>query len=269
MGKEYAGELQLASKGHFYGDAFPDGIMHVEPWGTEEERLLVSPNVNHHESLDRLITRLTDCPLPPGDLLLVDRQHVFFYMRCLSYGGDYTYNYQCENESCGEKATQDIDLEKLDVTYVDSQELLEAMGVEGVDQIEEPFRFKLPIQEKEVAWRMLRGKDEREVDKYVRRMTKKARKGASRDERSDYIYRLALRISEVDGQKMAISDSMEFVRSLKGKDALAIRQEIEVVDFGIDTELTPTCPHCGFENEIILPRHKSFFRPKRRVAQGH
>lgn len=269
MGKEYQGEVQLASKGHFYGEAFPDGIMHVEPWGTEEERLLVSPNVNHHETLNRLITRLTDCPLPPDDLLLVDRQHVFFYMRCLSYGGDYTITYQCENEQCSEKATHDLDLEKLDVTYIDDDELLESLGVESVDHLVEPFRFNLPIQEKTVGWRMLRGKDEHEVDKYVRRMTKKVRKGRGQDERSDYLYRLALRIEEVDGQKMSIGDAMSFVRSLKGKDALAIRQEIEVVDFGIDTEIYPVCPHCGYENEMILPRHRSFFRPKRRVARGN
>lgn len=268
MGKEYLGELQLASKGHFYGDKFPDGVLHVEPWGTEEERLLVSPNVSHHESLDRLIVRLTDCPIQPGDLLLSDRQHLFFYMRTLSFGGDYTYDYQCENETCGEKASEDINLEDLNVIYVDNSDLLENAGVDSVDQLEEPFRFVLPVQEKEVAWRMLRGNDEREVDKYVRRMTKKARRGSGLDERSDYVYRLALRIAEVDGEKLGISDAMEFVRTLKGKDALAIRQEIEIIDFGLDTDMYPTCPHCGYENELSLPRHKSFFRPKGRVALG-
>ena len=41
MGKEYIGELQVASKGLLYDEKFPSGKLHVEPWGTQEERLLI------------------------------------------------------------------------------------------------------------------------------------------------------------------------------------------------------------------------------------
>lgn len=262
MGKEYIGELQVASKGHFYGDAFPDGLLHVEPWGTKEERTLISPNINYDETITRLITRLTDCPLPPDDLLLVDRQHIFIYMRCLSYGGDYSFFFKCSE--CGQKVKHQMDLEKdLDVRYVDDKEMLEGLGLRGIDELQEPFTFILPGQAKELGWRMLRGKDERAVDRFVRRMSKRTQ---GSDEKEDYIYRTALRIMSFDGKPVTdINEAMTIAESLKGKDALAMRQAVESVDFGIETEIEAVCKNCGYPNDMRMPLEKTFFRPERKV----
>jgi hypothetical protein len=261
MGKEYIGELQVASKGAFYGESFPSGIVHVQPWGTKEEKLLISPNINYNETIDRLVGRLTDCPLPPGDLLLVDRQHLFIYMRCLSYGGDYSFFFKCSE--CKEKVKHDMDLEKdLTVRYVDDRELLKSLKMSSVEEMVEPFEFELPVQKKMLGWRMLRGKDERSVDKYVRRMTQRS----NSDEKEDYIYRTALRIVTFDGAPVDnISDAMEIAESLKGLDALAMRQAVESVDFGIENEIEPVCRNCGYPNDMIMPLEKTFFRPERRV----
>jgi hypothetical protein len=261
MGKEYAGQLQVASKGHFYGETFPEGMLNVEPWGTKEERTLISPNINFDETVTRLITRLTDCPLPADDLLLVDRYHIFIYMRCLSYGGDYTFHFKCSE--CGQKVRHDMDLEKdLDVRYVDNVEMLKGLGLKSVDELQEPFTFILPDQQKELGWRMLRGKDERAVERFARRMSKKS----SGDEKEDYIYRAALRIMSFDGHPVDdISEAMRVVESLKGKDALAFRQAVESVDFGIETEIEVRCKSCGYPNDMKMPLEKSFFRPERKV----
>jgi hypothetical protein len=260
MGKEYIGELQVASKGILDGDTFPEGKLHVEPWGTQEERLLISPNIDYDETINRLIVRLTDCPLPPEDLLLADRQHIFIYMRCLSYGGDYSFFFKCSE--CREKVKHPMNLEKdLDVKYADDPELLRTLGCDTVEDLQEPFEFILPLQQKKVGWRLLRGKDEQKVKKYVKRMTKKH----GSDERYDYIYRAALRTEQVDGQSMPMTDALTFITSLKGKDALAIRQAVDQVDFGIDTEIEAVCRNCGYPNDIIMPIDKSFFRPERSV----
>lgn len=259
MGKEFAGELTLASRGIFYGDKVPGGVIRAEPWGTKEERLLVSPNVNFQETLDRLISRLTDCPIPPGDLLLVDRQHLWFYLRCLSYGGDYSFSFQCDN--CNQKVTQQIDLEKdLEVRYSDDAIMLRGLGLRDVSELHEPFTFELPLLKQRVGWRMLRGSDERAVDQYVKRMAK----GKVAEERPDYLFRLAIRIVEIDGQKVEVGDALNLVEKMKGKDALEFRQQIELVDIGIDTELDVTCKNCGYGNEVIMPMDRSFFRPKRK-----
>lgn len=260
MGKEYIAQLQVASKGLLDGDNFPEGRLHIEPWGTQEERLLISPNIDYDETINRLIVRLTDCPLPPEDLLLADRQHIFIYMRCLSFGGDYSFSFQCSE--CKEKVRHSMDLEKdLDVKYADDSDLLKALGCDDVADFKEPFEFTLPLQQKRVAWRLLRGKDEMRVKRYVRKMTKKH----GSDERYDYIYRAALRIVSVDGNELEITDAITFVSSLKGKDALAIRQAVDRVDFGLDTELEVKCRNCGYPNDLIMPIDKSFFRPERQV----
>lgn len=260
MGKEYIGELQVASKGILYGNSFPDGMLHVEPWGTQEERLLISRNIDYDETINRLVKRLTDCPIPAEDLVLADRQHIFIYMRCLSLGGDYSFYFRCDD--CDEKVKHSMDLENdLNVKYADDPELLRLLGFDGPEDFQEPFEFTLPVQQKKVAWHLLRGKDEARVKKYAQRMTKKH----GSDERYDYVYRAALRIDSVDGQELDITDAIAFVSSLKGKDALAIRQAVDRVDFGIDTEIEVKCRNCGYPNDLIMPIDKSFFRPERSV----
>jgi len=263
MGRQYHGQLQLASKGQFYNGALPDGILNVDPWGTQEERLIISPAVPFTEILNRLIKRLTDCPMDPLELLLVDRWHLFIYMRCLSYGGEYSFNFKCDECSTKNRSTIDLELD-LDVTYADDKDLLLNLGVSSLD---EPFTLALPMLGKIVRWRMLRGSDEVATEKYVSNMRSKgSRRGALKDEDQGYIFRLARRIVDIDGVQPSISDALELIESLKGKDALALRQAIQNMNIGIEQELRPKCDSCGWENEIIMPLDKTFFRLESRVA---
>jgi len=262
MGKEYHGELQLASKGYFYGEKVPDGIVHVNPWSTQDERLLISPSVNFTDTVTRLIKRCTDLQMDPLELLLVDRWHLFLYMRCLSYGGDYSFNYRCDE--CGERMRHTMDLEKdLDVTYADDESLLESLDT---PMLEEPFPLSFPVREDTISWRMLRGSDEIAVDKFVKKTRMSANRRLPKGEDPGYIYRLARRVVLLNDAEPSISDAMRFIESLAGKDALALRQAISSVDFGVEQELRPVCDNCGWENEVSMPLDKTFFRPERRVA---
>lgn len=250
MGKEFSGELELASRGLLYKGDF-NGILQVEPWGIKEERLFASRNLDYNSQIDRLISRLTNCPIDPSELLLIDRQHIFMYMRCLSYGGDYSFSFRCED--CQEKVRHDMNLENdLDVTYADDPILLDTLGIV---ELEEPFRLKLPQKNVEIGWRLLRGKDEQSVRKYLRRSMKN-----TTDERQDYIYRTALRLVEVDGANVDMSTALHFVENLKGMDSAAWRDHIRKVSFGIDTEIEVKCRSCGYPNELLMPLDKSFFR---------
>lgn len=263
MGKEYHGQLQLASKGFFYNDQVPDGIINVDPWGTQEERLLISPAISFTETVSRLIKKLTDCPIDANELLLVDRWHLFIYMRCLSFGADYSFNFKCDE--CSSKSRHTIDLEKdLDVTYVDDKELLESLSV---DTLEEPFTLKFPVNGKTIKWRMLRGKDEAATEKYVARMRSNPRgKRMPQGEDAGYAFRLATRIVSIDDVEPTPSDALELIESLKGKDSLALRQAITELSIGVNQELRPICDTCGWENEITMPLDKTFFRPERRAV---
>jgi hypothetical protein len=87
-------------------------------------------------------------------------------------------------------------------------------------------------------------------------------KRLSQGEDPGYAYRLATRIVAIDDTEPTISDAMELIESLKGKDSLALRQAIFAVSIGVNQELRPICDACGWENEITMPLDKTFFRPE-------
>ena len=262
MGKEYTGQLQLASKGYLYQDRIPDGMVNVNAWGIPQERILIAPSIGFTETVSRLIKQLTDCPILPGELLLVDRWHLFIYMRCLSCGGDYAFTYKCAE--CNAKQRYRMDLEKdLEVKYIDDESMLAELGVASID---EPFELKFPGNGHTIKWRMLRGDDEVAVEKYVNQMKQRSQRSLPKGEDPGFTYRLARRIVEIDGVEPTISDSLAFIELLVGKDTLALRQAISAIDIGIAQEIRPVCEECGWENEVDLPLDKTFFRPERRVV---
>jgi hypothetical protein len=268
VGKDYTQKFILASKGVFYGDAMPGGVLNMEAWGTPEERILQSPSLTMGETINRLIKRLTDCPIDPEELILQDRAHFFQGLRCLSIGSSYSFNYKCTESSCDKKNRHHMDLEKdLHVTYADDEDLLVSLGV---SRLEEPFLTDLPGKEVTVGWNLLRGKDERAIDEFVSRersRTASRRRGPANDRRDDedisYEYRVARRIISIDGDEISLPDALAFVKSLKGDDSLALRRAVLDIELGIDPVVYPVCVHCGWENEIILPTDKSFFLPER------
>ena len=262
MGLEFHGKLQLASKGVLYDNRIPDGYLHVNPWSTQEERLLSSPSIPFTEMLNRLIKKCTDCPIDPGDLLLADRWHLFLYMRCLSYGGSYSFDYKCTD--CHQKQRHDMDLEKdLDVVYADDEEMLAELGVES---LVEPFELKLPAKGVTIKWRMLRSKDDAAADKYAVEVRSRARRSIAKGEDPSYSYRLARRIVEIDGQTPTITDALAFVDTLTGVDSLEFRRALNGIRFGVVEEIKATCENCGWENEVSMPLDKSFFLPERRAT---
>lgn len=256
MGKQYHGQVQLPSKGILYEGELRDleGILNVSPWDTSDEELLIS-SIPFYDKMDKLVRRCTDCPLPPEELLLVDRWHLFIYMRCLSLGGDYSFEYRCQAPDCSSQEIHSMDLENdLDVVYADDTDMLVELEA---TELKEPFRFKLPLLEKEVGWRMLRGKDERAADKHVLQLRKRGKRDGGHQ------YRLARRIVEIEGKEVTMVDAIDLVRDLKGKDSLQFRNEIEAVRLGIKDDISVRCTACGWENEVSMPLDKSFFRPRR------
>lgn len=261
MGKEYEGVVTLASKGIFYGDSIPGGDVSCTAMSSEEERILLSPKISYNDTLDRIISKCTNCPIPPGKLLLSDRQQLFYFLRCLSWGNTYRVPFKCSE--CDQANFEIIDLEKdIKIVYIDDDSILESLGVGDINAVSEPFEFTLPIRGTRIGWRMLRGDDERAVDKYVSRMMKSDK---AKDGRPDYIYRQALRIVSIDGQEVKLIDALDLF-PLKGKDSLEYREQVSKINIGMDTELDLNCKGCGFPNEVILPMDKSFFRPPRRTA---
>jgi hypothetical protein len=247
----YEGQVVLASKGKFYGDQVPEGVVNCNAWDATIEKKLLSRSVPFNQSLDYLLKTCTDLKLDPADLILADRSQLLFYIRCLSVGTGYRFDFQCKN--CDKKSVvTDVDLERdLSVDYV-------------TDDTIEPFECALPVSGKTIRWRLLRGRDERATDKYVTRM----RSRGIKDEDGTF-HRMASRVVSIGDNPITENNFLEalnFVSKLKGKDNLAFIQAIESIEIGVNPEITRDCTHCGYPNELMLPVDKSFFRPIARVA---
>lgn len=245
---EYARELILPSLGKFYQDKVPGGCVMIQPWGTAEQKLLAGAQVLGDRIEDRLLTAgLIDPALPVTDMIVQDRLAILINVRALSYGSDYAFEYKCSE--CNQKIGDQIDL----LTGLES--------LNPKDDWTEPFELTLPITKKTLSVRYLRGSDVAAIARYGKQIVAK---GGGGDGEPEYYYRHARRIDKVDGKEIKVNDAIDLVKSLRGRDSLALQDGFSDRDFGINLEMHLTCKLCGWEQEQVLPVTRDFFRPRRR-----
>jgi hypothetical protein len=120
----------------------------------------------------------------------------------------------------------------------------------------EPFEVTLPVCGKKLELRLLRVKDEDEVQRFVSQ-----RAGAESDGDPSYTYRLSRFIVSIDGKKVSALEALAFVESMVGGDSLVMRQTVEKNDCGADLTLELSCVRCGESWREIMPFTTEFFRP--------
>lgn len=254
MSTAYLKEIQLPSKGFLYGQQIPDGMVSIEPMGTKEEKLFSAGSNSAGTILNKIYESCVTCPIPLEDLVLGDRLYVLLQLRSISYDNKYFFSYKCE--SCGNKSEGCLDLDNLDITTPN-------------EELEDPSKFlvDLPILGNTLEVRLLTGRDEDQVRRYVKQLNSKV---PGQGTQSEYIYRLARRIVSIDGDsKIGIREAMEFVEGIKGRDSLALRDAIVDHDIGPSMQAEPDCQHCGYPNGPLQVTFESeFFRPRRRRSSS-
>lgn len=253
MSEAYLKEIQLPSRGKFYGGQIPEGYISVEPLGTKDEKLFSAGPDSGAEVINKIYDSCVSCPIDHRDLVLGDRLFILFQLRSISYGSRYDYPFRCEE--CGTKSWGSIDLDKVP--------LIEPSG-----ELEDLSKFSvhLPILGKDLVLRLLTGRDEEKIRRYSQQINART-KGQSAN--VEYIYRLARRVESLDGEPVGIREAMEFVETLKGEDSLALRDAIIDHDVGPSMEVEPNCQSCGFPNgPFVLPIGPEFFRPRRRRTRS-
>jgi len=243
MGREYEGQLILASKGQFYDGAVPEGKINCSALDTNGERIFLGRSRPFEESLNIVIKKFTDLQIPPEKLILQDRAHLFLYLRCLTYGGEYEFDFQCSK--CNKRViVKDFDLENsLNVIYAD-------------DTMHEPFEVSLPNGDI-ITWKLLRGEDESAVERYANRLKEKG----NRDSDPGYIFRLASRIVSINGKDCDnMPEVMEYITRLKGQSMFQFRNIFRNFQLGVDPRITYDCNWCEYTNDIMLPMGIDFFR---------
>ena len=248
---DYFRQIELPSRGLFYGDGVPGGIVHVEPMGTKQEKLFAAGRQGS-VVLDKIFDDCLSVPIPHKKLILGDRIWALLNIRSVSRSNMYPVGYKCED--CRKQGSVEIDLLKLPI-----RTLPEDFTIEDY-----PFTCKLPLQEKEIGIRLLTGEDEDSIERYGKQVGKH---NPQAEEPAKYVYRLARKIATIDGEKAGIQDSMRLVESLVGADSQAVQDSLDEYAVGPDLNIEITCQHCGYENdEEVIPIKGAFFRPKRRRA---
>lgn len=244
----YLREVELPSRGLFYGSSIPNGKITIKPMGAKQEKLFSAGANNANAIISKIFDDCIQSPIPHADLVLGDRMHLLWQLRAISYGDSYAHSFACSN--CNKQTTRFQSIAALPVKWADPK----SSG---------KFEVKLPVQGHVLEFRLLTGKDEEKVEQYMKQIT--ARNGG-KPTGDDYTFRLARRIESVDGVKIPIKDAMDLVDSLAGDDNIAFRDALEDADVGPSMMIEDAaCDHCGFiQDPFPLPITTEFFRPRRR-----
>jgi hypothetical protein len=239
--------VDLPSKGKFYGDKCPDGVVFIRPMTGRDEALVAGMDQGEMSDVfDILIDR---CLLTPGiraaDMLATDKFYIMLCLRANSYGGTYEFKGKCpycgffQFKSC--QVPNDF----------------EVIWFEGDDT--EPFKVILPRCKAEIGFRLLRGEDDKDIIAYRKRLALKGRESVGD---TSYIYRMAKHIVSINGEDVTqnTKKAMDFFENLIAGDASALSKAIDSKVSGVNTELEISCSQCKNSFRMDMPFTAGFFR---------
>lgn len=178
--------------------------------------------------------------LSPEGLLIGDRVYLVLALRRLSYGDDLDFQMACPSKRCKKKIGWTFKLSELPIQILPDETRLQL-------ETENLFAVKLPACGKEAKIKLFTGHEEA-------RLAKKQNQKDGNESMSSDMFRQ--RIISVEGVKQP--ELPEFILDLEGRDAQAIRDEVERIDCGIDTTVQFECRSCGTPISTEIPFDSSF-----------
>ena len=238
--------VDLPSKGHFYFDGHPlsSGKVEVKYMTAKEEDILTSQNlIQQGTVIDKLLESLiVDKSINLDDMLVGDKNAIMVASRILAYGKEYEFTY--------DGVEQTVDLSTLEPVELDFSKFTKGKN---------EFNFKLPNSEREIVFKLLTQKDEKEIAKEIL-----AKQKISKEQSSIFTTRLKHMLLSVDGktEKSHIInfDDNEFL----SRDSLAFRQHLTSMTPDVDMSTTAVDSN-GRNVEVTVPVTVRFFWPSSRV----
>lgn len=245
------GVVELPSRGKFYGDLAPEGLIELYPMTGRDEGLIANlGRDNMQEIFNVLLKRCLVTAIDPNELLSSDQFYLMLVLRANSYGTEYELTVTCPNEKCGHVTPRVFNIpDDLKVTYYDGAEV-------------EPFNVTLPVSKAKVEFRLMRVKDEADILNY-----RKQSKSSSPLEDPTYVYRSVKFITSINGKDMPLIDKMRWFEDLSVRDTSALRDAMDDVASGVNSTLTTECASCKKTFEFDMPFTASFFRARRDRAR--
>ena len=234
--------VELPSKGYFYFDGHPlsKGKVEVKYMTAREEDILTSQNlIQQGIVIDKLLESLVvDKSIKLDDMLVGDKNAIMVAARILGYGKDYEFTYDDELYTA--------DLSKLEPMDIDFSKYTKGKN---------EFEFKLPNSERSITFKLLNGKDEKDIASEI-----KAREKISKEQSSELTTRLKTMIFSVDGksEKSYINNFVD--NEFLSRDSFAFRQHLSSITPDVDMSTT-VVDAGGKEIEVTIPVTVRFFWP--------
>ena len=229
----------------------------ILPTTTKEEKMLTSSGPNSGLSIvDTLIARCVRGlgEISPDQLLTGDRNYLMLAIRAVGFGKEYQYQVDCP--SCKQIFLHKVDLPD-DVEIVSLKKTFQ-----------EPFQVTLPVSGVKLEMRLLRGEDEKAIQKFEEKVYRHVNVQESGDPSYDFRRaRHVVRLIKKDGTVIennsdeANSQIIAIMQDFVSRDNVAIRNCLSENDCGVDSELQYQCPKCSNIFTKMLPMTIEFFRP--------
>ena len=229
--------IDLPSKGLMYSKENPlsEGKIEMKYMTAKEEDILTNQNyIKNGVVIDKLLQSLiTNKDVKYDDLLIGDKNAIMVAARILSYGKDYEFSYEGEDQS-------------IDLSLINPKDIKDGKN---------EFSFTLPHTENQVTFKILTHGDEKRIKQEVKSL-KKINKSSS----NEVTTRFAHIITSINGSSEK-KDIREFVNNyLLAKDARELRKYYQEVSPDLDMKVylnTST----GEEEVADLPIGLNFFWP--------
>lgn len=179
----------------------------------------------------------------PDMLLVGDRNAILIAIRVTGYGSDYKVRISCP--SCDEQFDNDFSLSLLQIN---------PLGAEPIEPGMNLFKYVLPLSKIPVEFKLLTGKDEKDISEE----TDKKKKIGSQE--TVVTSRLFYSIVSINGDKDR-GKIRRFVSTMRAGDARSLRQYIDKIEPDVIMKQPAKCPHCYEESEVNMPLGASFFWP--------
>ena len=238
--------VDLPSKGLLYPKDSPlaGGTIELKYMTAKEEDILTTQSyIKQGVVLDKLFQSLIVSNgegqrVKYSELLIGDKNAIMIAARVLGYGKDYEFTY--------DGVEQTVDLSTLESVKLDFSKFTKGKN---------EFNFKLPNSEREITFKLLSGKDEKEIDTEV-----KAKLKISEEQSSELTTRLKHMILTVDGksEKSYINNFVD--NEFLSRDSLAFRQYLSSITPDVDMT-TKVVDSAGKESEVAVPVTVRFFWP--------
>ena len=235
-------EVELPSKGKLYSKDNPlsSGKVEMKYMTAKEEDILTNQNyISKGVVIDKLLQSLiVNKDINYNDLLIGDKNALMVAARILSYGKDYEFTWDGQQQT-------------VDLSTLQNKPLNEDLYKPG----ENNFSFTLPHTDNQITFKLLTHGDDKKIDAEIKGLKKIDKQGTH-----EVTTRLAHMITSINGSEEK-KDIREFVKGyLLAKDARELRNYYSKVSPDVDMKVYLDTAGGG-EEVVDLPIGLNFFWP--------